>query len=241
MKIIILLLILVSALQVKSGQRLKDCISSKGHSYDSLLSLVNNANITRGDILKICCAGPECLPMTTTPCSNGFGDGNCIKIAQNVFCAIGPCGGIIGDAQITSNITMARSNSTTISMCPDLDSVANKVREIAKEEYQAVDSVMCNWDNGGWTCYNEAYYASNIYCLLQWVAPPPAGLGINIDNPSSSGGISIILIAISASLGFLLLVAIIVIFYYRSQWKKFLEERINSTDEQLSEVRHIQP
>ncbi|MCE8162890.1 MAG: hypothetical protein I3273_01010 [Candidatus Moeniiplasma glomeromycotorum] len=202
-KIVVLFLAtFFSVNQVNSGKGFEKCLfyNNDFTSYNSLVkfSFFDNNDINSGAVVNICCNESQC-----SLCSAGTSNFVCNRITQNVFCLGGGCAGIIGDVPIISNSTLGIGN------CPDLSTIINylKVTGVPKQfigdEYAYFPPYSsclngfctilngCNWDNGGWTCYN--YKNSNESCFLQWPAPFPSSSLISTStsllptNPNKSG------------------------------------------------------
>ena len=111
--------------QVNSGLAFENCLlydEEDFTSYDSLLNYpFSQTNITSGGLSNLCCNKSQCSPK---PQSNGWCRGElerefictetssifCISVSPKYYWMPPLCGGVIGDATITNNITLAKTS-----------------------------------------------------------------------------------------------------------------------------------
>ena len=190
----------LSTERAEAGQNFDSCLADGyglNNPYNSLLKFpFSNNPLTSGNvqILQVCCDSSQCSPISFAKSCDSNNEFLCNKIAQNVLCVDDNpksfCAGIVGNDPITT--------STTLGTCSnDLNAVSNyfeKINISTSQKYaywvcpdkSPCAGLMCNWDNGGWTCYPYLYNSSdvNINCFLQWPTHNSSSTSTT-PNPSS--------------------------------------------------------
>lgn len=202
----LLLLTLLNSKRVEAGQAFKNCLTYVDNDnlfYNSLLSYpwTSNDVINNGGLIDMCCnKSGQCSPVTigTCPTKTFY----CNKFAQSIFCSrssangLRTCQGIVGEDNITTNITLGNCLSYNASLHPIIDYFA----KLPASQFTGIDQNYavyvcpagspcggldkCAWDNGGWLCsliINSKSIVNN--CYLQWTSPFP---NYNLNTPSQT-------------------------------------------------------